>query len=101
MAVNGFEDMRGKVFIVTGAAICRRLIACGAQVAVWDIADEAGQAMKNDDLMYVHCDVRDPQQAAWAVEMTVARFGKVDGLVNNAFWHADAQPPLHEMSLED
>lgn len=46
MAVNGFEDMRGKVFIVTGAAICRRLIACGAQVAVWDIADEAGQAMK-------------------------------------------------------
>ncbi len=109
--MNGFEDMRGKVFIVTGgagasaggtgAAICRRLIACGAQVAVWDIADEAGQAMKNDDLMYVHCDVRDPQQVAWAVEMTVARFGKVDGLVNNAFWHADAQPPLHEMSLED
>ncbi len=54
--MNEFEDMRGKVFIVTGgagasaggtgAAICRRLIACGAQVAVWDIADEAGQAMK-------------------------------------------------------
>ena len=105
--MKGFEDMQGKVFIVTGgaggtgAAICRRLLACGAKAAVWDIADEAGKAMEGESLLYVHCDVRDPQQVERAAETTSARFGKVDGLVNNAFWHADAQPPLHEMTLED
>lgn len=109
--MNAFADLCDKVFIVTGgagagaggtgAAICHRLLEAGAKVAVWDIVDEKGKAMESDALQYVHCDVREPEDVEAALKSTVFRFGRVDGLVNNAFWHADVQPPLHEMSLED
>ncbi len=111
MNVNGLLDMSGRVFIVTGGAgtsaggtgnaISKRLVDSGAKVAVWDIQDEAGVAMESDALKYFHCDIREPEEVERALGETIAYFKKVDGLVNNAFWHADVQPPLHEMSLED
>lgn len=75
-------------------------------MAVLDVADEAGEHLDDEasacgDLLYVHCDVREDDKVARAVETVREHFGSVDGLVNNAFWHADAQPPLHECTLED
>ena len=106
-----FSDLNGKVFIITGGAgasaggtgraLTEKLVSCGADVAVWDIADEKGKKMENDSVFYVHADVRSEDEVIAAVEETVRRFGKIDGLVNNAFWHADVQPPLHEMTLSD
>ena len=109
--MNCFEEMKGKVYVITGGAgagaggtgaeICRRLVSVGAFVALWDIADEKGKAMENGSVLYVHADVRREEDVKAALEKTVARLGRIDGLVNNAFWHADVQPPLHEMTLED
>ncbi|KAF3995982.1 SDR family NAD(P)-dependent oxidoreductase [Glaciimonas immobilis] len=37
-----------------------------------------------DDVLAVHCDVSDPAQVDRAAEQVIARFGRVDALVNNA-----------------
>ena len=112
--MSDFEDIQGKVYVVTGgagagaggtgSAVCRALAAHGGGVAILDVADEAGRALAaelGDAALYVHCDVREPEEVALAALAVHERFGRVDGLVNNAFWHAGAQPPLHESSLAD
>lgn len=112
-----FDDLEGKTYIITGgagasaggtgSALTEKLCALGANVAVWDIADEVGEALCSKltadgfSTLYVHCDVRKVSDVQNAVQATIEKFGRVDGLVNNAFWHADVQPPLHEMTLED
>ena len=112
-----YNDLQEKVIIITGGAgasaghigssISEKLAENGAVPVIWDIADEAGQALaqkiekKGGRAVYVHCDVREPEEVKKAVEQTVSACHKVDGLVNNAFWHANEQPPLHEVTLED
>ena len=106
-----------KTAIVTGGAgasagasgryISLRLAEMGYFVAVWDIQDEAGRAVAEEiraaggRAAYFHCDVCDEDQVQAALAGTLSQTGRVDALVNNAFWHADAQPPLHEVTLED
>ena len=71
-------------------------------MALWDLADAAGQALIDeltneltseltDDVsgnrakvIYLHCDVSDKAQVDAALAATVAALGEVDGLVNNA-----------------
>ncbi|MDY6923980.1 MAG: SDR family oxidoreductase [Pseudomonadota bacterium] len=83
----------GQVALVTGGAgilgreFCRALIGAGARVAVVDLmqdaaiatADEFGEAAAG-----FGCDVSDPASVAAAVEAVMARFGRIDVLVNNA-----------------
>ena len=104
--------LQGRVVVITGGAqgigeaCARRLVRDGAAVALWDLADAAGQALidelTNDltnDLtseltndvnssgakaIYLHCDVSDKAQVEAALAATVAALGEVDGLVNNA-----------------
>lgn len=115
--IDYFKDLENKVFVVTGGAgasaggtgaeITKRLCAFKAKVAVWDIADEAGNMLcdslkkEGKEAYYIHCDVTKAEDVIKACEETVGKFGQIDGLVNNAFWHANEQPPLHEMTLED
>lgn len=115
--MHSFEDLKGKIFIVTGGAgasaggtgaeIVKHLCKHGASVAVWDIADKAGQELVQHlckggkSAVYIHCDVRESEDVKIAFEKTMAIYGQIHGLVNNAFWHSDVQPPLHEMTLED
>jgi len=85
-----------KVAIVTGGArgigraISLRLALEGASVMVVDVLDEDGQETVkriNDagrQACYLHCDITDAQQVQAAVDATVAEFGHVDCLVNNA-----------------
>jgi 3alpha(or 20beta)-hydroxysteroid dehydrogenase len=83
----------GRVAIVTGAARgqgeaeARMFVDEGARVLVADVLDDAGTQVAadlGDAAAWCHLDVSDP--AAWeaAVATAVARFGKVDALVNNA-----------------
>jgi glucose 1-dehydrogenase len=92
--------LQGRVFVITGGAqgigeaCARRLAADGAHVALWDVADGPGQALADTPARefagdgvqagYWHCNVARKAEVDAALAATLARFGRVDGLVNNA-----------------
>jgi NAD(P)-dependent dehydrogenase (short-subunit alcohol dehydrogenase family) len=72
-----------------GAAIARALASAGAAVATLDMpgnADVIAEELtaRGDRALAVAADVRDRAQVSDAVERTIARFGRVDILVNAA-----------------
>jgi 3alpha(or 20beta)-hydroxysteroid dehydrogenase len=70
-----------------GGASARMLVAEGAKVVIGDLLDEEGGALAEelgDAARYVHLDVTSEEDWAAAVETTVAEFGKLDVLFNNA-----------------
>ncbi len=87
--------LRGKVFLVSGsarglgAAVVRAAAAAGARVVVHGRKDEsavetvaAQLGRPASDVLTVHADVTDPDQARDLVARTIARWGRVDVLVN-------------------
>lgn len=84
-----------KVAVVTGAArgiglaVARLFLAQGWRAALLDI-DGATLAHTRDRLarpahvLALECDVAEPKQVEAAVSAIVARFGRIDALVNNA-----------------
>ncbi|MER7518806.1 SDR family NAD(P)-dependent oxidoreductase [Streptomyces sp. NPDC126499] len=70
-----------------GAAVARRLAAAGYRVAVNSARSvEAGRKLAAElpGAHYIQADVSDEAQAGRLVEETVARFGRLDLLVNSA-----------------
>ncbi len=103
--------LKDKVAIVTGsarglgAATARRLAEEGAKVVITDVLVEQAQATAQalrDDGLQAHCIIADITKAADVqrlVEETVAHFGGVHILVNNAGFPRDKY--LVKMSEED
>ena len=86
-------DLTSKAIIVTGsssgigAAVARRLAGLGAGIIVNSATStEAGQriAAELGDAVYVQGDIGDPATAAALVAAAEERWGRLDGLVNNA-----------------
>src|SRR5277367_4426794 len=108
---NG-QKLAGKVAIVTGgsrgigAAIAKRLAADGASVAITytkgaDAAASVVQAIERGGgkAIAIQADAADAKAVQVAVEKTVATFGRLDVLVNNA---GTAIPkPFEETTLEE
>ncbi len=103
--------LEGRVAIVTGgasgigAATAHRLAAEGAHVVVTDIQDGLGKEVveaiqeRGGVAMYVHHDVTSPSDWEQVVATTVAEYGGLDILFNNA--GAGGLGAIEDMSLED
>jgi len=87
------HGVAGRVVVVTGAGrgigrgIASHLAANGASVVAAEYRDDRlaeVMAALGDDHLGVVCDVGDPDSIRAMVDACVARFGRVDGLVNNA-----------------
>jgi NAD(P)-dependent dehydrogenase (short-subunit alcohol dehydrogenase family) len=101
-----FQD---KVAIVTGAGqgigedYARALAAEGARVVVADINEEQGQrvAKELDSALFVKVDVGDPASADALAAATVAEFGRIDYLINNAaIYHSMRREGLTTVALD-
>jgi len=90
------EKLEGRVAVVTGGAsgiglgIARAFARAGSRLAVLDVEDAAlaaaseGLARDGAEVIGLRADVSDPASLEAAAERVVARFGRVDVLVNNA-----------------
>ena len=88
--------LEGKVALISGgargmgAAEAKMFAREGAKVVICDVLDEEGRRTEAEinetggECIFVRLDVTDEAQWANAVSATVARFGKLDVLVNNA-----------------
>jgi NAD(P)-dependent dehydrogenase (short-subunit alcohol dehydrogenase family) len=105
------QDLRGTVALVTGgaqglgAAICRVLGAASAVVVAADLQEErAAETVRSihadgGEGMALRLDVTDATQAAEAVRQIVARYDRLDILINNA--GLDVTLPVEELSVAD
>jgi NAD(P)-dependent dehydrogenase (short-subunit alcohol dehydrogenase family) len=101
--------VQGKACIVTGAALgigracALRLAGEGARVALFDVLDQEGTALRDQlraggrQAEYWHVDVADERAVQAAIDAVAARFGRVDVLVNNA-GIAGANKPTDQLS---
>ena len=87
-----------------GLAVAQWFLAHGHRVALWDI--DAGTLQQTEQtlndaerVLAVACDVSQPDQVQAATAATVARFGRIDALVNNA--GVAVFKPILQTSFED
>ena len=105
--------MHGKSVLITGgakrvgAAICRRLHAAGANLML-HYRSSAGEArllqselnhVRQDSVALIQADLLDLAKLPAIVEQTLATFGRLDALVNNA--SSFFQTPVGEISSSD
>lgn len=103
-------DLTDQVVIVTGStsgigeAVARRLAGFGARIVVSSASSaEAGEriAAELPDAVYVQGDISDPSTATRLVQAAETRWGRLDGLVNNAAVTIDVpMPDLESVTAE-
>ncbi|CAI9097650.1 OLC1v1027560C1 [Oldenlandia corymbosa var. corymbosa] len=88
------KRLEGKVALITGAAsgigecTAKLFSKHGAKVVIADIQDNLGhpltKTLGENNSTYVHCDVTNEDQVKNAVDKTIATYGKLDIMMNNA-----------------
>lgn len=111
-ASPGSASVAGRVIVVTGSGqgigegIVRHLAGRGATVVVaeWKAhrVERVVSALRDRgaSVLGVVCDITDRQQLTGLVDQTVDRFGRLDGLVNNAHTFTP-RSPLIELDAAD
>jgi NAD(P)-dependent dehydrogenase (short-subunit alcohol dehydrogenase family) len=104
--------LKGKVAIITGGgagigqAIAQRYALEGASVALAEVDMERGKATeevinsRGGQAVFVPADVSDEVQVKGLVQATLARFGHIDILVNNAAIIPPQEGRAHELTNE-
>uniref|UniRef100_A0A0E0LPG5 Ketoreductase domain-containing protein n=1 Tax=Oryza punctata TaxID=4537 RepID=A0A0E0LPG5_ORYPU len=109
-SVSRPERLAGKVAVITGGAsgigeaTAKEFIRNGAKVIIADVQDDLGHAIAAElgpDAAYTRCDVTDEAQIAAAVDLAVARHGRLDVLHNNAGITCSSIGPLASLDLAD
>jgi gluconate 5-dehydrogenase len=109
--VKQLFDLSGRVAFITGGSIglgrqmAEALAEMGANIALCarkkERCQQAAEELKQLGVqtLALSCDVKDPASVQQAVDATVAQFGRIDVLINNAgiSWGA----PTETMSLAD
>ncbi|MFK7927370.1 MAG: SDR family NAD(P)-dependent oxidoreductase [Myxococcota bacterium] len=100
----------GKTILITGASLgvgfatAQRFVAEGANVVLCarrpgPLHEAAAELDAEERVLAIPCDVQDNDALARLVEASVARFGGLDGLVNNAGAHF--RGPLESRSADE
>ncbi|KAJ0682277.1 putative (+)-borneol dehydrogenase [Helianthus annuus] len=98
-----------KVAFITGGAqgigekTARLFVKHGAKVLIADIQDDLGQSVCKDigldTATFVHCDVTVESDVENAINMTLAKYGKLDIMINNAAIVDDLKPNILDNDL--
>jgi NAD(P)-dependent dehydrogenase (short-subunit alcohol dehydrogenase family) len=104
--------LSGKVAFLTGAgagiarASAKAFVREGARVAIIELNRETGMSAEQEirdlggEALFVETDVTNDASVKSAVEKTVARFGRLDILMNCAGGSLLEDVPVHEMDLD-
>lgn len=96
---DDFFDLKGKVIIITGGiGLIGKgyVMACanyGARVIIADVDDKKGNSFieqvkettGNKNVYFIKCSIVEKEDLIKLVKFTVDKFGRIDGLVNNAY----------------
>ena len=104
--------LAGKVVIVTGAgpgmgqAMCRGAALEGAKVVVTARSADAIEAIASDiraaggEAIARRCDVSSKEDCQAAAQAAIDAWGRIDGLVNSAYYHP-SWTPLHQADIDE
>jgi len=111
--ISELYNISGRSAVVTGgagvlcAALCRALAAAGAKVAVLDLNAEAAESLAADirssgaDSIGLACNVLEKESLEAAAQEVLAKFGRVDILINGAGGNKPAATTNPEQTFFD
>jgi len=102
-----------KIVIITGGSkgigegCVRVFVAAGAKVVFCSRTEPSGQALAAElsgrgpgEAHFIECDVSQVEEIQRLIEATIARYGRLDCLINNAGWHPPHRP-IDDFSVQD
>lgn len=94
VVVSGIGPGLGMQLAVEAAGEGARAVVLAGRTAkkLEEAAENVRRASAHTEILPLQTDIRDPEHCSRLVETAVARLGRIDGLVNNAFEHGPFEP---------